>query len=649
MNVDVLENNPSWKYYLALLLPLGILILIGYWLVRDGFRRLRAPFGRFLPQGEVQTVQSQTLLDNSTVVAWAVQTGQTTVLTSAANGAQGMSTSMDPSNTQSLSLHAAIKNGHIEVARVLATSQNMNFSTKDSDGNMPLHLAVMAGSTELTRLLLDRTADPYAKNGQNETALDIAISMRNEDCASILLQTKYRGVVDVPTLYFSSLHYAAFAGDLPTFKLLANSGFSFDLRDENGLTPMFYALDRGSDEFFAEALRLCPNILTTDNRGFSLLHMACELGKGAAVDLLLEKGLPVNQMSAGNLQTPLILIRSLAPTNDHPDDVAIMRTLLRYGADLNHQDTDGNTICHFVVQGTSETSLALLKLLREEGADLHKQNKDGDTPLHIACGFGNLEAMKVLVDPPDHLGTPNNAGYTPARRAAVAGHLNIVTYIVEHHPTFMDLSAQEGEVEFWQSLLEHAIECDDFDRVRQVATATNLGLRHFKIVFPIAVLADAGNAVRCLLSLGCPIEWAAEREGYYNSTLFQRALQSNCTNVAKVLLDHNVPVDGVDESGWTALHSATSVGNVDAVKRILPRIRDVRHKDKDGWTALDIADWKDNDAIRQLLDDGTPYVPAWKRSGGLYFEGCSYSTVEGVEEPVEAPAIRSADNLRRQR
>ena len=143
--------------------------------------------------------------------------------------------------------------------------------------------------------------------------------------------------------------------------------------------------------------------------------------------------------------------------------------------------------------------------------------------------------------------------------------------------------------------------------------------------------------MRGLLSIGCPIQWATARDGFYNSTLFQKALQQKCNKSVVVFLEHNVAVDGYDRSGWSALHSATNVRNIDAVKDFLSKISGPTYKDKDGWTALDIAVWNDNDELRQLLDGGTPYIPPWRQQTGLYYPGCSYDTIEGVEEPLEVP------------
>jgi len=130
-------------------------------------------------------------------------------------------------------------------------------------------------------------------------------------------------------------------------------------------------------------------------------------------------------------------------------------------------------------------------------------------------------------------------------------------------------------------------------------------MRDQEIAFQEAAMADAVSVTRNLLSIGCLLNWAVVRDGKYNSTLFQKALQNHCTRTVSILLENAVSVDGYNDSGWTALHSATSAQNVDAVSRILPRIADRNHRDKDGWSALDLAIWSRNEELRQLLDDGS--------------------------------------------
>jgi hypothetical protein len=227
--------------------------------------------------------------------------------------------------------------------------------------------------------------------------------------------------------------------------------------------------------------------------------------------------------------------------------------------------------------------------------------------------------------------------YSARNKTENRGHIDIVSLILDQQPTYIDLRATVSDTEVLRVLLEKAIDSDDWEKVQQIATVAGINTRDQEIAFQEAVIADGVSVTRNLLSIGCPLNWAVVRDGKYNSTLFQKALQNHCTRTVSILLENGVSIDGYDDSGWTALHSATGAQNVDAVSRILPRIADRNHRDKDGWSALDLAIWSRNEELRQLLDDGSPYTALWTKNSGIYYPGCNFTTPENVEERLELP------------
>lgn len=67
-------------------------------------------------------------------------------------------------------LHYATLGGHLDTVEVLIKAEHeqngkkATISPKDAEGNTPLHLAVSTGSFEITRLLLEKGANPLAKH-----------------------------------------------------------------------------------------------------------------------------------------------------------------------------------------------------------------------------------------------------------------------------------------------------------------------------------------------------------------------------------------------------------------------------------------------------------------------------------------------------
>ena len=113
-------------------------------------------------------------------------------------------------------------------------------------GASPLHLAVAAGLTEPTRILLDSGAPPAARLGEGgATPLHVAAAKGRVGCAKLLLGR--RGVsVNAPQspslagrgAGWTPLHVAAAAGDKELVSLLLSEGADVLERDREGATAL---------------------------------------------------------------------------------------------------------------------------------------------------------------------------------------------------------------------------------------------------------------------------------------------------------------------------------------------------------------------------------------------------------------------------
>ena len=64
------------------------------------------------------------------------------------------------------------------------------------------------------------------------------------------------------------------------------------------------------------------------------------------------------------------------------------------GANLDETDCDDNTVLHlFVVRDNKDAVKALL----EAGVRVDLHDQDGCTPLHLACGAGSREIVRLLL------------------------------------------------------------------------------------------------------------------------------------------------------------------------------------------------------------------------------------------------------------
>lgn len=80
-----------------------------------------------------------------------------------------------------------------------------------------------------------------------------------------------------------------------------------------------------------------------------------------------------------------------------------------------------------VCQGDLEGMRRCFKL----GAAVNEKDTDSWSPLHYACWYGELEAVKILVEEASAaLDVTNNAGSTPLHLAAATGHTSVVSYLL---------------------------------------------------------------------------------------------------------------------------------------------------------------------------------------------------------------------------
>ena len=130
-------------------------------------------------------------------------------------------------------LHDAAKYGMTEIIKILL-DKSANPYTVDCDGNTPLILAVMNDRVDAIKVLLDDKSDIYHRNKQNQSALSLAAN-------------KPRIITDI--LWSNEIHQIVHDRDCDFVKRIITCGcdnddlncVSIDLRDCQGNTPLHIA------------------------------------------------------------------------------------------------------------------------------------------------------------------------------------------------------------------------------------------------------------------------------------------------------------------------------------------------------------------------------------------------------------------------
>lgn len=291
-----------------------------------------------------------------------------------------------PDFTVAKALFAVGKNDWDTVREYLAFNPEFARAHDWNDLSM-LHKAAQYGRIEITQLLLEHGACPDGLYN-HKTPLHFAVSVDNlwvkanlkEDFAAY--QTRRRDVV----------------------KLLLDAGAELNIFDDHGETP---------------------------------LHTAARMGLGGVMQLMLERGVDINLLTAVEEEgspyagrTPLLVV---AKTSKNPK---VIEFLLKQGADPNVQDHDpGLSALQYLAatphfeQSEREKLLAsgaLILLNHGANPNLPAKTKRGQHALHFAAANNHLEMVEVLLAKGAEMAATTDSGHQPVELAAQKDHSDMV-------------------------------------------------------------------------------------------------------------------------------------------------------------------------------------------------------------------------------
>ena len=282
------------------------------------------------------------------------------------------------------------------------------------NGTTALMLAAASGKPEAVTLLLDKGANVNAReHGRNETALMFAAANGR---AAVIRLLMAKGVDAAATTRVIDL--SAFAKEeLERFaQFQRQSGRGAQAAQGRG------GRGRGEGTPGIDRQYAYPELVGYQG-GLTALHIAARQGSAESVEALLEGGADIDQRSAGDRITPIII----ATLNGHFD---LAKLLLEKGADPNLAEDNGVTPLYAAIncvwapkalypqprayEQQRVTYLELMSALLDTGAnpnprlrkkvwysgydfDLSGVDEIGATPFWRAAYASDIDAMKLLV------------------------------------------------------------------------------------------------------------------------------------------------------------------------------------------------------------------------------------------------------------
>ncbi len=166
----------------------------------------------------------------------------------------------DPDFVDITPLIIACQHGYLDIARLLLDS-GANIDLKCNEGCTPLFNACANNHTNIVRLLVERGADINLGNiTMEENPLSISIDNKNIPIIKILINQPTINLNQIENLYCPYLFQAIVWDNFEIMDLLLNAGADVNIVDNNGETPIEFAIKDNKFEIIQELLLHGANI-----------------------------------------------------------------------------------------------------------------------------------------------------------------------------------------------------------------------------------------------------------------------------------------------------------------------------------------------------------------------------------------------------
>lgn len=292
------------------------------------------------------------------------------------------------------SLHLAVKKNALNLARLLV-QKGADPNLRDDSGATPLHAAVGTGTEEMVQLLLDHGADTEVEDCLGSTAIQRALSRRRDDLIILRLIEKGANIEARDCSWRTPLSIAI-ASNLPsTAQMLIGHGADVNATWRVSVTSetlLFEAVRQEKEWAVNLLLEKGANLLARDEYGQHALYSAVKAGQESMIKVLLDHG-GVEAATAFSHWGSTLLHCAVTRGNS-----TIVGMILQAGADIDRQNSFGDTPLHSLIRSHPAALAQNVSLLLDHGADVNVGNSKADTPLHLAVRYGQSAVVQMVLD-----------------------------------------------------------------------------------------------------------------------------------------------------------------------------------------------------------------------------------------------------------
>ena len=318
-------------------------------------------------------------------------------------------------------LMIATARGYIKVAMYL-----IDHGAEVHDRTEALHNVVHCScsdpsSCEILSCMIENGGDVTAQTFGNSTPLMTAAEKGQIKVVTYLIE-HVRGAPYYVNLQDdngkTALHHAVQCFDPISCEILGcliEHGGDVNCRAYDNCTPLMIAAERGQMKLVTFLIEHGANLDCRDKDDQTALHYAvcgsdvsCEI-----LSYLIENGAEVNAFTRRD-NTPLMLACKYGHLN-------AVSSLIEHGAKVNLQDAIGNTAVYYALSCSNASPEVLSRLMRDRAAVNSACTRDNGTPLMIACQYGHMNAVSVLIEHGANMDLQDKNGDTALHYAVSAG------------------------------------------------------------------------------------------------------------------------------------------------------------------------------------------------------------------------------------
>ncbi|XP_067663125.1 serine/threonine-protein phosphatase 6 regulatory ankyrin repeat subunit A-like [Haliotis asinina] len=451
----------------------------------------------------------------------------------------------------------AAEHGHVKVL-VFLLDNGADISEQDDNGNTLLHIACCAGNEGIVKAFLSGNSGIDQRGHLGRTPIMMAAMNGKEGVfnlcltQSCLLSTKdYHGN--------NLLHAACIGGNVQIVQwLLLQNLFDIHSRGESGKTPLMMAAEHGWLETFNLLVKEGSDHDILDERGNTILHVACTGGNVTIVRHLLSQcDLGVDCRGATG--------RTAAMLSANAGHVELLTHLVQIGADLCLRDDDNNHIFHLACLGGSVEVCNRLLAFATDVCDLASRGRNGRTPIMMTAFKGHSKVFELLINEGCCLSELDDNHDSILHLACLGGNETIVQYLLlqdadinrkgRHGRTPAMLAAWKGHVHAYFMLVKQGCDLTGEDD-------------YGDNIMHLACRGGRPDIVEHLISRRYG---HIESRGQCGRTPVMMAAGKGCKQIVDLLIDNRCDLTAVDTNGNTVLHLACLSGKAWFVKYLLSK------------------------------------------------------------------------------